>query len=122
MHSNRVYWIPTAFALAAIGVMAAYVRPNPSLESGGTVAWWVPLAWFIAVLAVAGVVWIARVRTARVAIAVILLPFCFLLAMLGGILFLPAVLALLGAAILARGRSLVVAERPTMPGPWTSRT
>lgn len=64
----------------------------------------------------------AKVRAARVAIAVILLPFCYLLAMLGGILFLPAVLALLGAAILARGRSLVATERPAMPGPWTPRT
>jgi hypothetical protein len=121
MHSHRVYWVPAGFALAAIGVMAAYVRPNPSLESG-SVAWWVPLAWFIAALTVAGVVWMAKVRAARVAIAVILLPFCYLLAMLGGILFLPAVLALLGAAILARGRSLVATERPAMPGPWTPRT
>lgn len=55
MHSHRVYWVPAGFALAAIGVMAAYVRPNPSLESG-SVAWWVPLAWFIAALTVAGVV------------------------------------------------------------------
>ncbi len=120
MRSDRIYWVPAAFSLAAIGVMAAYVRPNPTLEAG-TLAWWVPLAWFIAALAIAGVVWIAKVRVARVAISVVLLPFCVLLAMLGGIIFLPAVLALLGAAILAPGRPLIVTERPAMPGPWTPR-
>lgn len=118
MDSNRIYWVPAAFALAAIGLMASYVRPN---AEGGAFAWWLPLAWCVAALAVVGLVWMAKVRAARVAISVVLLPFCFLLGTLGGVLFLPAVLALLGAAILAPGRPLSVAERPAMSGPWTPR-
>ncbi len=121
MHSNRIYWVPAGFALAALGVLAYFVRPDPSPESGA-LAWWVPVAWLIGVVAVAALVRVANVRAARIAIAVVLLPFCYLLAWFGGLIFLPAVLALLGAAVLAPGRPLVVTERPAMPGPWTPRT
>lgn len=102
-------------------MLVAYVRPDPSLETG-TIAWWVPVAWLIAVVAIATLVRVAKVRAARIAIAVVLLPFCYLLAMVGALMFLPAVLSLLGAAVLAPGRPLSVAERPAMPGPWAPRT
>lgn len=117
MRSNRISALPAVLVLAAVGLMAYWTQPDP--HTGASLAWGVAVGWSLAAAAVAALIRIAAVRAARIAVAVLCLPACLLLATLGGLLLVPATLALIAAAILAPGRRLAVAARPAAPGPWT---
>jgi hypothetical protein len=62
-------------------------------------------AWFVATWIIAAL-WL-NVPAMRMALAIVLLPACVVLTWEGGLFFVPAVLALLGVAMIERGRGVV---------------
>lgn len=115
MRTVSAYWVPLALAGAGIALLAGLTRPD---ATGSAVAWWLPVGWAVAALVISALLGLVGTRPVRVFIGICCLPFCALLMTFGGLLFLPAVLALIGAAVIAPGRPWSLASRPQMPGPW----
>ena len=87
----------TALALAVAGLVTLTVAVGDAVVLGLTAAW----ALVIAAIALLWVWW-ARRPGARIAFSVLLLPALVLFALLGGLFFVPAAIALLVASVVSR--------------------